>query len=109
MFASSSAELQVLTSRQASLRAQIERLRQQDAEAAGEFEQDIQLRITRTDIAWQSWVGRQKAAINAELARVSVEKERRLKDVKQAFGKKAVSAELLMLKQGVKRPDEPGR
>lgn len=94
VFAARSREVQKLSRQQVDLRENLADLRRQAEGVEAEFAQDIVLRMTRTDILWQIWVGRQKSALNAELARVSVEKERRMQGMRLAFGKKDAAARL---------------
>lgn len=52
------------------------------------------MRSIGADVIWQSWVGRQKADLNMQLARVLAIKEQRIAQVRLAFGKKTVAEQL---------------
>lgn len=46
------------------------------------------------DIVWQSWVGRNKRALNMQLAQILAVKERHIAQVKDAYGKVLATQEL---------------
>lgn len=94
VFSAKSAEVQAVAAKQADLRDQLDYLAEQETIAQDRFDQDLQLRLSRADVVWQTWVGRQKSALNTELARVSAEKERQMQGLRQAFGRKDVAIQL---------------
>jgi hypothetical protein len=95
LFSSRSAEVQAISARQAELRGQLHRLAEQENIAQDRFAEDIQLRLSRADVVWQTWLGCQKSALNTELARVSAEKERQMQGLRQAFGRREVANQLV--------------
>lgn len=94
VFEAKSAEVRTLAKRQQDLLDRLAALRSEEEAAQISFQEDLQLRMSGADIAWQSWLGRQKAAINAEMARVRAEKERELAKLRHSFGRKEVAARL---------------
>ena len=46
------------------------------------------------DVAWQAWIGRNKRALNMQLAQVLAVKERHIAQVRHAYGKVLVTDEL---------------
>lgn len=94
VFSARSAEAQAILARYAELRTQLEQLAVQESVAQDRFSEDIHLRLSRTDVLWQTWLGQQKKALNMELARVTVEKEQQMQAVRLAFGRKEVAAQL---------------
>lgn len=94
VFSAKSAEMRELAKRQQDLHDRLEALRLEEEAAQASFQEDMDLRMSGADVAWQSWLGRQKSAVNAELARVRAEKEREMAGLRQSFGRKDVAIRL---------------
>ncbi|KIN74574.1 hypothetical protein [Sulfitobacter guttiformis] len=56
---------------------------------------DEPLRAIGADIAWQAWVGRKKRELNLQLAKILAVKERRISQVRKAYGKVLVTNSLI--------------
>lgn len=54
----------------------------------------IPMRAIGADVIWQGWMGRARASLNMELARVLAVKETHLLEVRRAYGKVLVVREL---------------
>lgn len=89
-FAIDSREIQDLTAQESRLRTRMAKILTQEDDASAGFEIDPTLRLGQADLLWKIWVGRQKTAINTELARVLYQKEKTLAQARQAFGKQEV-------------------
>lgn len=76
------------------LRAEIKRLddMRHDAEVADG--DTVKLRAIGADVIWQGWLGRTKTELNIRLAQVLAVKEHHLNEVRQAYGKVLVVAEM---------------
>jgi len=109
IFAAQSAKVQKLSNQQGSLKAKYAELCEREEKAHVQFSQNPELRMARTDVLWRIWLGRQKSAVNADLARLAIDKERKLEELRVVFGRKNVAAALARRQQISKRPDEPGR
>lgn len=53
------------------------------------------VRAVGAEVLWQGWVGRMRADLNAQLARVLVRKAAHLDDLRQAFGRAEATRALL--------------
>ncbi len=91
-FGAASSEAQRLTTRQAELKSMLADLRTEDAAVRQYLAENIHLRAAQIDVPWQAWLGRQLRALNEELAQVTVQRERQMRSLRQAFGKKEAAA-----------------
>jgi cell division protein FtsB len=104
IFARNMSEMQRLSQSENQLRARFEKLKQQQSDAQTPTTNLLSQQLTGLDVLYQVWVGRQMASVNAELAKVLVEKEARLEDLKSSFGKREVAVELQRRQCSIKRP-----
>ena len=82
------ARMQTILREEARLRAAISRLDAHHAANRGLIEADPGgLRQIGGDILWRSWVGRNKAELQSELARVLGTKGQMIRKLRRAFGK----------------------
>jgi len=107
IFSAQSAKMQKLMAQQGSLKAKYAELCAQEEKVQAQFSQDPGLRMAQTDVLWRVWLGRQKAAVNAELALLAVEKERTLEELRVAFGRRDVAAALARQDLFSRRPGVP--
>lgn len=89
------------------LRDRFEQLQAQRKESLRVSAETLSQKLTGMDVIYQVWIGRQITAINSELAQVLAQKEAQLSDLRIAFGKKEVAAQLLQREKSIKRPDAP--
>lgn len=62
--------------------------------ARSQRDTDSEHRAIGADIIWEAWVGRNKRALNLQLAQVLAVKERHIAQVKEAYGKVLVTKDL---------------
>lgn len=105
LFETRSAAVQRIAAKEKRLRDRFETLQAQRKESLHASVETLSQKLTGMDVLHQVWLGRQLTAINSELAQVLVQKEAHLRDLRTAFGKKEVAAQLLQREKGIKRPD----
>lgn len=97
------ARMQTILREEARLRAAIARLDAHHAANRGLIEADLGgLRQIGGDILWRSWVGRNKAELQSELARVLGTKGQMIRKLRRAFGK-SQAAEGIRTAESAKR------
>ncbi len=90
---------QLLVARETKIRQEIERLREYLLEHQINSQDRSEMRLVGADIAWQSWVGRKKTALNLELAQVLAIKEHHVSQLRIAYGKLLAARDLLGTQQ----------
>lgn len=101
VFAAASAETQKLAVRQTQLKSMLQALRADEAAGQQYLAEDVNLRMSQVDVLWQAWLGAQARVLNQELAQVSAQRERQLRNLRIAFGRKEAAARLADRKRGV--------
>ncbi|WP_319825061.1 hypothetical protein [Thalassovita sp.] len=101
VFAATSAETQKLAARQTELKSALQVLRTDAAAGQQYLTEDVQLRMSQVDVLWQAWLGTQARVLNQELAQVSAQRARQMRDLRIAFGRKEAAAGLVGRKRGV--------
>lgn len=86
---------QRLVAREMRVRNDIARLNENLLKSRAETSPQSNMRLVGADIAWQGWVGRNKATLNNELAQILAIKEHHLKQVRTAYGKLIVAKDLV--------------
>jgi len=89
------AEMQKIRAQEAEIRYALATLDSELAEETRASQNDMALRSLGADILWQGWVGRKRASLQMRLAQVLVQKEKSLKEMRKAFGKKDVVERLV--------------
>ena len=95
IFAAQSTTMQQLRTQEAQLRNDLATLNANAKQAEADFNSDLSLKATGADILWQGWAGRNRAELQTRLANILVSKAEEAENLKQAFGRKEVAAELV--------------
>ena len=104
------ARMQVVLREEARLRAAIARLAAHHEANRGLIEADPGgLRQIGGDILWRSWVGRNKAELQSELARVLGTKGQMIRKLRRAFGKSQVGARIMAQERADQRRQHMAR
>jgi hypothetical protein len=85
------------------LRGEMRRIGVLDKETRSLSPQNNSMKAIGADVLWQGWIGRSKAQINLQLARVLAIKEHHLDAVRKSYGKLLVVQELLANQQAAAR------
>ncbi|SMP07520.1 hypothetical protein [Shimia sagamensis] len=89
------AAMQVVQAEESKLRGLLSDLSDQEKNGREMLSDDTAMRITGGDLAWNSWIGRNRKILNHQLANVMVRKEIAYKDLQTHFGKADVMEKLL--------------
>ncbi|MEM6303401.1 MAG: hypothetical protein AAF744_01700 [Pseudomonadota bacterium] len=93
-----------LVEREAQIRAELQRVDDMDRASRATGTDVIPMRAIGADVIWHGWMGRTRAALNAELAQVLAIKAQHLKEVQRTYGKLMVVEEMQRnLKDQLKR------
>jgi len=89
------AAMQSIQAEENKLRGLLNDLTEQEKNGRDALTGDTTMRITGGDLAWNSWIGRNRKILNHQLANVMVRKEMAYKDLQKHFGKADVMEKLL--------------
>ncbi|MEC8195291.1 MAG: hypothetical protein VX228_02980 [Pseudomonadota bacterium] len=89
------AAMQSIQAEENKLRGLLNDLAEQEKNGRDMLTGDTAMRITGGDLAWNSWIGRNRKILNHQLANVMVRKEMAYKDLQKHFGKADVMEKLL--------------
>lgn len=64
---------------------------------------DMAMKLAGADILWGAWVGRKRADIQMNLARLRVKKEAAIGDIRNAFGRNDVMRQMALAEEERKR------
>lgn len=86
--------LKTLTQQETLIRAELQRLSEQERAANATAPDNAPMRAIGADVIWLGWVGRSKAQLNMALAQILARKEHHLARVRTAYGKVLVTRQL---------------
>tara|TARA_R110002126_G_scaffold27055_5_gene91085 strand:- start:555 stop:971 length:417 start_codon:yes stop_codon:yes gene_type:complete len=86
--------LRKLAQQESLIRAELQRLSDQEKAAFAAAPKDAPMRAIGADVIWLGWVGRSKAQLNMALAQILAQKEHHMARVRIAYGKVLVTEEL---------------
>ncbi len=86
--------LKALTQQETLIRAELQRLSEQERAANATAPDNAPMRAIGADVIWLGWVGRSKAQLNMALAQILAQKEHHLARVRTAYGKVLVTRQL---------------
>lgn len=89
------AAMQAVQAEENKLRGLLNDLSDQEKNGREMLSEYTAMRITGGDLAWNSWIGRNRKILNHQLANVMVRKEMVYKDLQTHFGKADVMEKLL--------------
>lgn len=97
------AAMQSIQAEENKLRGLLNDLADQERNGRDTLTEDTAMRITGGDLAWNSWIGRNRKILNHQLANVMVRKEMAYKDLQTHFGKADVMEKLLEHEEQTRR------
>lgn len=86
-FQKAQAAMQVVQTEENRLRGLLQELVDKEKSGLLAMAQDATLRMTGGDVAWNSWIGRNRKILNLQLANVLVRKEQAFRELQAHFGK----------------------
>ncbi len=87
--------MQTIQAEENKLRGMLNDLTEQEKNGRDVLSGDTAMRITGGDLAWNSWIGRNRKILNHQLANVLVRKEMAYRELQKHFGKADVMEKLL--------------
>lgn len=95
--------MQVVQSEENRLRGLLLELVEKEKSGRLVMAQDSTLRMTGGDVAWNSWIGRNRKILNQQLANVLVRKEHAFHELKAHFGKADVLEKMVHDQRATRR------
>ena len=103
------AAMQVVQAEENKLRGMLNDLTEQEKNGRTVLNEDTAMRITGSDLAWNSWIGRNRRILNQQLANVLVRKEMAFRELQKHFGKADVMERLLDHEETTRRQERASK
>ncbi len=100
------AAMQAVLAEERRVRDMLKDLNNQERSGRQIMAQDSDIQKTGGDLAWNSWIGRNRRILNMELANIMVRKERAFRDLQATFGKADVLEKMVQDQKTLHRKEK---